>query len=398
MAMTRPHAVPRPSHTGLRFRNTVRDQLQDGLTRGIFPGAVACVVTGQRVLALEAAGFAQIIPRRRPVEADTIFDLASLTKALATTTAILQLCARGLLELDAPVAAYLPSSANSEHATITIRHLLTHTSGLPAWEMLYLPSPQRADSRRAPASTSIAEAVERIGSTPTSSPPGAKVDYSDLGFIVLGHLVALLGSEALEVHTKHHIAHPLGLRTLRFRPPTSWRRRCAATEVGNAYERARAAEQGLPDGFRWRTHLLCGEADDGNAYYVGDGVAGHAGLFGTAHDVARIGQMLLHGGVLNRCRILPATLIADATIDQTHGLAGGGRGLGWAVSQPWFGQRVSAGAFGHTGFTGTSVLIDPSREVVIVLLTNRIHPSAESNAIVEFRPVFHDAVLDALDK
>jgi CubicO group peptidase (beta-lactamase class C family) len=397
MAMTRSHAAPHASRSS-RFRNSVRDQLQEGLTRGIFPGAVACVVMGRRVLALDAVGFAQIIPPRRPLKAHTIFDLASLTKPLATTTAILQLCARELLELDAPVATYLPSFANGGHALITIRHLLTHTSGLPAWEMLYLPSPLRADGRRAAACRSVAEAVERISATPTSAPPGAKVDYSDLGFIVLGHLVALLSTQALDVYTQHHIARQLGLRTLRFRPPASWRRRCAATEMGNAYERARAVEQGLVDDFRWRTHLLCGDVHDGNAYYLGGGVAGHAGLFGTAHDVARIGQMLLHGGVLAGRRILPAGIIADATTDQTAELAGNGRGLGWAVSQPWFGRRASAVAFGHTGFTGTSVLVDPARKAVIVLLTNRVHPSAESTAIVEFRPAFHDAVLEALDK
>jgi serine-type D-Ala-D-Ala carboxypeptidase len=396
--MTSRPTAPRSSRTNSRLRTAVRNQLQEGLTRRVFPGAVTCVAREQRVLALEALGFAQITPRRRILQAHTIFDLASLTKPLATTTAILQLCSRGLLELDAPVASYLPSFANSEHGKITIRHLLTHTSGLPAWEMLYLPSPLRPDDRRQAACKSIAEAVERIGATPTSAPPGANVEYSDLGFIVLGHLVALLGTKTLDVYTHDHIAHPLSLSSLRFRPPASWRRRCAATEVGNAYERARSSDLGLPNGFRWRTHLLCGEVHDGNAYYVGGGVAGHAGLFGTAHDVARIGQMLLHGGALDGHRILPATLIADATTDQTRGLAGGGRGLGWAVSQPWFGQRASAAAFGHTGFTGTSVLIDPAREAVIVLLTNRVHPSAEPNAIVEFRPVFHDAVLEALDK
>jgi len=396
--MTHSRAASRLSRTGSRFRDAVRDQLQDGLARGIFPGAVTCVVTGKKVVALETVGFAQIIPPRRPLQAHTIFDLASLTKPLATTTAILQLCARELLDLDEPVAAYLPSFANSEHAMITIRHLLTHTSGLPAWEMLYLPSSRRPDGSRALACKSIPEAVERIGATPTSAPPGVKVEYSDLGFIVLGHLVTVLGMKALDVYVKHHIDHPLGLRSLRFRPPASWRRRCAATEVGNAYERAKAAEQGLPDGVRWRTHLLCGEVDDGNAHYVGHGVAGHAGLFGTARDVARIGQMLLQSGVIGGRRILPATLITDATTDQTPGLAGGGRGLGWAVSQPWFGRRASSAAFGHTGFTGTSVLIDPTRQAVIVLLSNRVHPSAESNAIVEFRPAFHDAVLDALDK
>ncbi|HEX4841894.1 MAG TPA: serine hydrolase domain-containing protein, partial [bacterium] len=221
--MTRPRAAPRLSRTSSSLHGAVRDQLKEGVTRGIFPGAVACVVTGRRVLALEAVGFAQIVPRRRPVEAHTIFDLASLTKPLATTTAILQLCARGLLELDEPVAAYLPSLANSGLARITTRHLLTHTSGLPAWEMLYLPSPRRPDGGRAASCRSIAEAVERIGATPTSAPPSVEVEYSDLGFIVLGHLVAHLSRQALDVYTYQHIVHPLGLRSVRFRPPTSWR-------------------------------------------------------------------------------------------------------------------------------------------------------------------------------
>jgi CubicO group peptidase (beta-lactamase class C family) len=328
---------------------------------------------------------------------DTIFDLASLTKPLVTTTAILQLCSRGLLDLDAPVAAYLPAFADGGKAPATIRHLLTHTSGLPAWEMLYLPGPLRSDGRRAPACLTIDDAVTRICATPTSSPPGAKVEYSDLGFIVLGHLVERLSGQTLDSYTQRDVTRPLGLRWTRFRPPLSWRPRCAATELGNGYEKMRAAEQGVGHEFRWRRHLLRGEVHDGNAYYLGGGVAGHAGLFGSARDVARFGLMLLHRGVLSGRRIVDPPVMAEAVRDQTPGLTPGGRGLGWAVAQPWFGAKASKAAFGHTGFTGTSVLIDPAREVAIVLLTNRVHPTADSNAIVEFRPAFHDAVLDALD-
>jgi CubicO group peptidase (beta-lactamase class C family) len=376
----------------------VHAQLADGLSRGIFPGAVAAVVRGRTWLALEAAGYAQVRPRRRPIAVDTIFDLASLTKPLATTTAILQLCARGLSELDAPVASYLPLFAQGGKAAATVRQLLTHTSGLPAWEMLYLPGARRPDGSRPPACDSIGDAVARICATPVTADPGAKVEYSDLGFILLGYLVSLLSGEPLDAYTHRHLTRPLGLQWMRFTPPASWRSRCAATELGNAYERARAAEQGIGRSFRWRTRLLRGEVHDGNAYYLGGGVAGHAGLFGTAADVARVGTILLHSGTSRGQNILPPALIAEATRDQTSRLNPGGRGLGWAVAQDWFGRRASGAAFGHTGFTGTSVLIDPARDVVIVLLTNRVHPVADSMAIAEFRPQFHDAVLEALDR
>lgn len=379
-----------------RARETVRAQLRAGLDRGVFPGAVAAVARAHHWLAVEAAGYAQVTPYRRLVTVDTIFDLASLTKPVVTTTAILQMWTRGMIDLDAPMAAYLPAFAHGGKVTATVRHLLAHTSGLPAWEMLYLPGPRSVDDARARACRSIEDAVERICATPLVAPPGSKVEYSDLGFIILGSLVERLSGEPLDSYAYRHIARPLALRWTRFSPPVSWHARCAATELGNAYERAKAAEQGLGRRFRWRKHLLRGEVHDGNAWHLGRGVAGHAGLFGTAADVARFGMMLLRGGALDGVRILAVEAVAEAARDQRPGPDPGRRGLGWALRGPFFGMRASGAAFGHTGFTGTSLLVDPGRDLVIVLLTNRVHPTAGSAAIEEFRPAFHDTVIEAL--
>ncbi len=381
---------------GARLREAVRGSLHDGLARGVFPGAVAAVVRGGTRPALVAAGDAQVVPRRRPMTVQTIFDLASLTKPLATTTAILQLWTRGVIDLDAPVATYLPAFTDGGKAAATIRHLLAHTSGLPAWEMLYLPGPLNANGTRAAACRSIEGAVARICATPALAPPGTTVEYSDLGFIILGHLIERLSGERLAAYTDRHIVRPLGLRWTRFSPPTSWRARCAATEVGNAYERTRAVEQGVGRRFRWRGKVIRGEVHDGNAWYLGRGVAGHAGLFGTAADVARFGAALRRTRTGDAVGILPADVIAEATRIQTPGRDTGGRGLGWALGYPFMGRRASPAAFGHTGFTGTSLLVDPGHDLVIVLLTNRVHPAAGSRAIEEFRPAFHDAVLEAV--
>lgn len=349
---------------------------------------------------LEALGHAQVIPRRVPMQIDTVFDLASLTKPVATTTAILQLWEQGRIDLDAPLAHYLPDFAQEGKATATIRHLLAHTSGLPAWAMLYLPGPARGGSTPAPACRSISHAVVRICATPAAAPPGARIEYSDLGFILLGDLVERL-SAPLDTHARMHIFEPLGIKHTRFVPPQSWRARCAATEIGNAYERGKAAEQGLGLRFRWRTNLLRGEVHDGNAWHLGHGVAGHAGLFGTAADLTRFARAMLAGGLLDGARMLRRDTVAEATKSQTPGLAAPPRGLGWALhGWPFLGTRASAAAFGHTGFTGTSLLLDPQRDLAIVLLTNRVHPRVDERTdggITAYRPVFHDAVIEACD-
>lgn len=383
-----------------RVRDAVRVQLADGIARGVFPGAVAAVVHGGRRPVLEALGHAQVVPRRVAMRIDTVFDLASLTKPVATTVAILQLWEQGKIDLDALVAYHLPDFAQTGKAAATIRHLLAHTSGLPAWDMLYLPGPARGGGTPAPACRSISDAVLRICATPAAAPPGTRIDYSDLGFVLLGHLVERL-SARLDLYARRHIFEPLGMTHTRFVPPRSWRTRCAATEIGNAYERGKAAEQGLGRRFRWRTRLLRGEVHDGNAWHLGRGIAGHAGLFGTARDLARFGKAMLAGGALGSARMLRHDTVTEVTTNHTPGLASHPRGLGWALrGWPFLGTRASAAAFGHTGFTGTSLLIDPQRDLAVVLLTNRVHPRVDERAgagITAYRPVFHDAVIEACD-
>lgn len=384
--------------TARRVSETVRACLSEGITRGVFPGAVVMVMHDRATLARRAYGHAQVVPRRIAVRRDTVFDLASVTKPVATTTAILKLWARGALDLDTPVSTYLPAFAQAGKERVTARHLLAHTSGLPAWEMLYLPGPRGAAGAARRACRSVEEAVRRICATPLEAPPGKRVEYSDLGFIVLGHLVERLSGESLDGLLRRHVFGPLGMRRTRFCPPVSWRSRCAATEVGNAYERSRAAEQGLGRRFHWRTGVIRGQVHDGNAWHLGRGVAGHAGLFGSADDLARFGLAMLSGGRLGPARVLPEEIVAESTRGQTPGLGPEPRGLGWALKGwPFLGAKASRAAFGHTGFTGSSLLVDPARRLVVVLLTNRVHPRADSTAIEQFRPAFHDAVIEALD-
>ncbi len=384
--------------TTRRVRDAVRAHVAEGLQGGVFPGAVVAVARGTSLLLHEAFGDAQVVPRRRPMSVGTVFDLASLTKPLATATAVLQLWERGVADLDAPVAAYLPRFAEGGKAKATVRHLLAHTSGLPAWEMLYLARPREGAQSRAGACRSIEGAVARICATPALAPPGSRMEYSDLGFIVLGYLVERLSRMSLDAYAHAHIFGPMGFEAMRFIPPLAWRTRCAPTEVGNDFERTKAREQGLGRAFAWRTHLLRGEVHDGNAWYLGRGVAGHAGLFATAGDVARFGMAMLRGGAMGGARVLRAATVAEATQDQTREPGPGRRGLGWSLQGgPSAGTRASTQAYCHTGFTGTSLLVDPSRDLVVVLLTNRVHPTARREEIQAFRPAFHDALIEALD-
>lgn len=383
---------------GRRVRDAVRAQIAAGMAQGVFPGAVVAAAQGRRTLVHAAFGHAQIVPRRTPMTTETVFDLASLTKPVATTTVVLQLWARGILDLDAPVAAWLPQFAQGGKEQATLRHLLTHTAGLPAWEMLYLSGPRGATGVRWHACRSVGQAVARICATPAEAPPGTRIEYSDLGFIALGRIVEQATGEPLDRCVRRQVLAALDMRSSRFAPPPAWRARCAATEVGNIYEREKAAAQGLGGRFAWRTRVIRGQVHDGNAWHVGQGVAGHAGLFGTAADVLRFGRAMLGRGGLGDVRILPAAVAAEATRNQTLGLGPQPRGLGWGLKGwPFAGTRASDQAYGHTGFTGTSILLDPGRELVIVLLTNRVHPCADADAMLQFRPAFHDAVIEALD-
>ncbi len=358
--------------------------IAEGLAGGVFPGTVLHVRQDGQILHHRAYGWAQVVPQRRDMHPEMIFDLASVTKPV-TATALLHLWERGAVDLDGPVAALLPAFGAAGKEGVTLRHLLTHTAGLPAWIRLYL----RANSAE--------EAITFICRNPPNAPPGEQFEYSDLGFIILGEIVRLRSGLSLDRYVAEHLAGALGWEWTRFLPPPEWRSRCVATEEGNEYERLAAGKEG--EGFPWRTEVIVGEVHDGNSHYTFGGVAGHAGLFGTAAEVGCFGQAMLDGGRTGHGRILREATVAEATQDQIGARLDTGVGLGWRCRRGSMsmGERASARAFGHTGFTGTSVLIDPARSLVVVLLTNRVHPRVNGEGIDGFRRALHDAVCEALD-
>ncbi|MBA2318778.1 MAG: serine hydrolase [Euzebyales bacterium] len=362
-------------------------------TEGLYAGAVL-VVARDGVIVHEAAhGWAathdggRLLAAPRAMTAATRFDLASVSKVLGTTAAAMHLVDAGQLDLDAPVRAALPEMPAGEgRDRLTARHLLTHRSGLPPWEPLYLHArePQAA--------------IARAASRPLSGPPGGERRYSDVGFILLGELCARLAGLPLDALVRERVLDPLGLTATGYLPsrhrvgipvhtagiPTRCRSDgVAATAPGDWHERRMIASgdpypvEGHPDDFdAWRTHTLVGEVSDGNAHHALGGVAGHAGLFGTARDVAAYGWAVVAGA---RGADLPfagaAAVRAFVTPDPTTGEA-----LGF-WSDPITGARGRsrppgslALALSHSGFTGCELLCDPGSGLVVVLLTNRLHP------------------------
>ncbi|MBL8748476.1 MAG: serine hydrolase [Planctomycetes bacterium] len=322
--------------------------LDDGVASPAFPGAVCLVARrGVRVAAV-AAGRESYDEGAPAVRLDTTYDLASLTKVTATLPAVLTLVARGSLRLDDPVGRWLSAFAEGDKAGITVRHLLRHRSGLPAWEPFHR-SMQGKDA-----------IVAAIASTPLVSPPGAKTRYSDLGFMLLGAVVEAASGEPFAEFVAREVFARLGMRGARFAPLDEPPIDAAPTELDPA-----------------RGGVLRGRVHDENAFAMG-GVAGHAGLFATADDVLRLGTAMLAGGR----SVWPPDLVAAV-------LPGGDdRGLAFGP--------MGGGAFGHTGFTGTSVWCEPRTALTVVLLTNRVHPSRQNAKIEDIRRRLHEVVLAAV--
>jgi len=346
-------AVPLPTGDGLpakapsavgmsaaRLANIDR-VIERGIHAGGYPGAA--VVVGRKGAAVWEKGFGRlawagdagsVVPER------TIYDLASLTKVVGTTTAVMILFDEGKLHLDDRVVQYIPEFGGGAKDNVTIRMLLEHRSGLPAgrdlWRMASTPEEARA----------------AVISTPLFAPPGQYVEYSDLGADMLGFVVEAVSGEKLDQFLQTRVFGPLGMSDTRFRPDGSLRGRIAPTELN--------PPRGYP---------LRGEVHDENAYALG-GVAGHAGLFSTASDLAVFAQMLLNGGSYNGTRI-----VADSTVKLFTRRAASTRAMGWDTcgGKGSCGTYLSPTAYGHTGFTGTSLWIDPEREMFVVLLTNRVH-------------------------
>jgi uncharacterized protein YbbC (DUF1343 family)/CubicO group peptidase (beta-lactamase class C family) len=323
-------------------------------TAGQVPGAVIIVGQGEHVLYRKSFGSRALLPGREPMTPDTIFDLASLTKVVATTPAVLLLWQQHRIDLDAPLGRYLKEFNTPAFHSVTIRRVLTHSAGLPD-----LPA-REAMASRFPAAARLQARAALV------AVPGTTFLYSDTGFILLAELVRRVSGEPLDRFVRKRFYAPLGMRHTAFRPPESWRPRIAPTQVVNG---------GAP---------LRGVVHDGNARLLG-GVAGHAGLFSTADDLARFCQMLLEGGTLDRRRYLEEATVRAMFSPEVIGETT--RGLGWDMASGYsrtLGPFFPMGSVGHTGFTGPSIWMDPQSRVYVIILTNRVHPWGNGN-VVELR-------------
>jgi beta-N-acetylhexosaminidase len=350
--------------------------IESAIADKAFPGATLAVGYKGKV-AIHAFGNLSYDANAPAVEPRTMYDIASLTKVVATTTLVAKLAEGDFpvpLDLDAKVERYLPEWAADSNAKdmewrhrVTVRHLLTHTSGLPPFKEYWR------------ASTSKRETLKRIFAEPLDYEPGSKEVYSDLGIILMAEIVERLTGRPLDELVKTYISSPLGMQDTMFRPPKNLWQWIAPTEFDK----------------NLRRRLVQGEVHDENAFTMG-GVSGHAGLFSTAPDLAAFCQMLLNGGIYAHHRILKRATIAQFTTPQK--LSSGTRTLGWAVPTEGgsSGHYFSTQSFGHTGFTGTSIWIDQERQVFVVLLTNRVNPTRENMKIAQVRPAVADAVMQGL--
>jgi uncharacterized protein YbbC (DUF1343 family)/CubicO group peptidase (beta-lactamase class C family) len=337
--------------------------VQEFVDKGKIPGAVLLVGHNGKVVYRKAFGQRSLEPTREPMTADTIFDIASVTKCVATTTAVMQLVEAGRVRLNDPVTAYLPEFGQNGKNQITVRELLTHYSGLiPDLEI------KSAWKGRDTGYKMIMES--KLYNT-----PGTRFVYSDLNFATLAYIVEKVSGEPFEQYTAKHIFEPLGMKNSRFLPPSDWDARIAPTEYD---------ENGK---------MLRGVVHDPTTRRMG-GVAGHAGLFSTADDLALFAESLLSGkGVLG-----PA-IITKMSTPQQPSMAASLRGLGWDIDSPFStnrGEFFPIGSFGHTGFTGTSLWIDPVTHTYVILLTNAVHPRGHGNAIA-LRARVASAVANDLD-
>jgi uncharacterized protein YbbC (DUF1343 family)/CubicO group peptidase (beta-lactamase class C family) len=339
----------------------------EGIARRETPGAVVLAARRGRVVWKKAYGARAVEPQREAMTTDTIFDAASLTKIVATATSIMILVERGQVRLNDPVSRYLPELKDGGRERITIEQLLTHRAG-------YAPDFDLGEQW-----TGYDEALKRLASERLQSPAGTRFVYSDIGFIALGEVVKRVSGETLDAFARKNIYEPLGMRDTGFNPPAALRARIAPTER----RRAQAAYLGGKpeavgaEGERW----LRGEVHDPTAFRMA-GVAGHAGLFSTADDLAIYCQMILNGGTYGGVRILSPLGVAAMTRPRAVTDEGGARGLGWDIASSFSANRgdlFPPGSFGHTGFTGTSLWLDPSSETFLVFLSNRVHPDGKGD-------------------
>jgi serine-type D-Ala-D-Ala carboxypeptidase len=328
--------------------NVIDQIVEEGLSRGKMPGCVVLVGHQGHTVFHKAYGYLQLQPEKAAMLPDTVFDLASLTKPIATATSVMSLIETGKLTLDDAVAEHLPDFGNNGKEQISIRQLLTHMGGL-------IPDNSIRDYDDGPE-----EAMRRVFELTPTAPPGEKFMYSDVGFIVLAELVKRIIGEDVNAYSRRVIFNPLRMTETGFVPGAELAARSAVTQQRD-------------------DHWMQGEVHDPRAYAL-DGVAGHAGLFSTATDLARYAQAMINGGVLDGVRVLKPETVAlmRSPVQVSSGL----RTPGWDMKSPYSSNRgdlMSTSAFGHGGFTGTALWIDPEQELFVVFLSNRVHPDGKGS-------------------
>ncbi len=371
--------------------SNVERAFEEAVEHGVLPGATVVVRMGADILFEGKFGFRSITPDRQPMHLDTVFDLSSLTKPLATTIAMMMLAREGKVRLDDRVTRFFHNYGVHGKTYTTFRHLLAHCSGLPAWRPYYqqIAEVEKNGKVNFMASRGAKDYVyAQIHRERPESPPGTKTVYSDLNFILLGEIAEQLSGTGLNKFCRDRIFRRLGLRATDFVDLSMVRSRRLET-VTEMF----AATEMCPS----RKRILVGEVHDDNAYAMG-GVAGHAGLFAPVKEVDRIAAELLacyHGrSDLVSQKVLKEFWTRDQTVQDSTWA------LGWdtpSASRSSAGKHFSPAAVGHLGFTGTSIWIEPDREIAISLLTNRVHPRRDNEGIREFRPRIHDLIMEMIN-
>jgi len=367
----------------------VKNKMEEGVEKGIFPGAVLFVSKGEDLVFHKACGFRSILPKKEIMTEETFFDIASLTKIVATTTAIMLLIKEDKLNIENKVSSFIPDFSSKEKEVITIRHLLNHCAGLPDWFPFYKELLEKKDSSICICKKEAKQYIyQRANREPLVYSPGENYKYSDIGFIILGEIIEIVTGKSLDKFCEEKILNPLSLSDTFF---------CNLLEENSLFAAKKrdsffASTENCP----WREKILEGEVHDDNAYAMG-GVAGHSGLFSTGNDLHRFAVEIL------RCykgdgKFLPQRIVKEFFLRQNI-VRDSSWALGWDTPSPGIstsGHYFSKKSVGHLGYTGTSVWIDLEREIIVTLLTNRVHPTREARGFAKFRPEIHDLIMKEL--
>ena len=363
------HGSPKSAGMDATTLEEIDEVVQEAISNDITPGAVVLVAKSGKVVKESAYGDAQkydmgmLLENPRKMKKKTMFDLASLTKVMGTTQGIMKLVSDGELSVNDRVAKYIPNFASNGKDDITIADLLTHTSGLTPWQPTYFHAKNSE------------EVLNYINALPLEYETGTDRRYSDFSFMTLGFIIEEISGEKLDDYLQKNIYEPLKMKDTMFTPSDHLDDKIAATSWGNPFEYKMVDDpdfgynvpERAEDFGRWRTETLVGEVNDGNSFYANEGIAGHAGLFSTARDLAVLGQAMLNGGSYGKVKLYDQEVIKDFITPQRFG-----QGYGWELNKSWYmGEKHSEKAFGHTGFTGTQVIFDPVYDLQIIVLTNK---------------------------